>query len=725
MGGIFGGHTTHIEHERLGAFSINNSTYGLTIPVVCGTNRISSNIIDYYNFNAIAHTTTQKTGKGGGSKVETTSYTYEVVVCLGLCEGVVKNIGKVWKNDNIVTLGDLNLTLFTGQIGQSPWAYTQGQGLTDHVLPYSGLAYVAGKVDLGTSASLPQLGFEVTGLLTETGDGVDANPADIVKLILCDKNNGIGLDESSIDAESLENFRTYCKACDLLISPTFTDQTKAVDTLKEIFEATNTIYFWSQNKLKFVPRTDSQIVGEKATYTPDLTPLYDLTAEDFIELDDGALITFERANRSETYNHQEVKFLNRVNEYNEELAEFKIQTDINRRGLKSASQKDYSFICTKERAQYVAQILTQESLLGRTTYKFSLDWSFCLLEPGDIVTLTDKYLGLDKMLVRIESVEEQDDYTINFTAKQITGAATAAKYETNYNYTRPSIDTNTVPSATHEPFIYKMPESQAVGIAVCGSDSNWGGCDVWISLDNLSYEYLGSINAPSRYGQLLTDLPVNGNSVDVELFDKSLQLLSVSEQAAQNNAAPVKIGNEWLSYQTAELIGTGQYRLSNLSRGIYDTALQNHSAGDLFVRYDTANFYYNYTKADEGKTIYLKLPAKNVFGKAVQDLAECSVYQFTVPVSTNTAVETGTREYTAQEEWQSFDFNTPFASVPYLFVINCQTTNGAVYYRNLTATGFEAKVINIKAVQGQEGQEEQESTDIMAATITYTAQGVR
>ena len=97
MGGIFGGHTTHIEHERLGAFSINNSTYGLTVPVVCGTNRISSNIIDYYNFNAIAHTTTQKTGKGGGSKVETTSYTYEVVVCLGLCEGVVKNIGKVWK----------------------------------------------------------------------------------------------------------------------------------------------------------------------------------------------------------------------------------------------------------------------------------------------------------------------------------------------------------------------------------------------------------------------------------------------------------------------------------------------------------------------------------------------------------------------------------------------------------------------------------------------------
>ncbi len=723
MGGIFGGHTTHIEHEKLGAFSINNSTYGLTVPVVCGTNRISVNIIDYYNFKAIAHTTSQKTGKGGGSKVETTSYTYEVVVCLGLCEGEIKSVGKVWKNDNIVTLGDLNLTLFTGQIAQLPWAYTEGQGLTEHILPYSGLAYVAGKIDLGTSASLPQLGFEVTGLLTETGDTVDANPADVVKLILCDKHNGIGLDESYIDTESLENFRTYCKACDLLISPTFSDQTKAVDTLKDIFEATNTIYFWSQNKLKFIPRCDSQIIGEKATYTPDLTPLYDLTADDFIELDDGALITFERANRSETYNHQEVKFLNRANEYNEELAEFKIQTDINRRGLKSSSQKDYSFICTKERAEYVAQILTQESLLGRTTYKFSLDWSFCLLEPGDIVTLTDEYLGLKKMLVRIESVEEQDDYTINFTAKQITGAATAAKYETNYDYTRPSIDTNTEAGDTHAPFIYKMPESQSIGIAVCGdSDTNWGGCDVWISLDNLSYEYLGNINAPSRYGQLLTDLSANANSVDVELFDKSLQLLSISDMAAQNNAAPIKIGNEWLSYQRAELISTGQYRLSNISRGIYGTTPQNHISGDLFVRHDTSNFYYSYTKADEGKKIYLKLPAKNIFGKAVQDLDICSAYQFTVPVSEDISIETGTREYTAESEWQSFYFTTAFSTVPYLFVLNCQTTNGIVYYRNLTATGFEAKVINIKSAETQEGQE---SSDIMAATISYTAQGVR
>ena len=711
MGGIFGGHTTHIEHEKLGAFSINNSTYGLTVPVVCGTNRISSNIIDYYNFKAIPHTSSQKTGKGG-SKVTTTSYTYEVVTCLGLCEGEIKSIGKVWKDDNIVTLADVNLTLFTGKVGQEPWVYTQSfSDLAEHVLPYSGLSYVAGKIDLGESSSLPQLGFEVAGFLTATGDNIDANPADVVKFILTDPNNGIGLDADKIDTESLNNFRKYCAATDLLISPAYTDQQQAVDILKDIFEATNTIHFWSQNKLKFVPRCDSTIVGTKATYSPDLTPLYNLTEEDFIELDDGALITFERANRSETYNHQEVKFLNRENEYNEELAEFKIQTDINRRGLKSASQKDYSFICTKKRAEYVAQILAQESLLGRTIYKFSLDWSYCLLEPGDIVTLTDTYLGLNKMLVRIESVEEQDDYTINFTAKQITGASTGARYET-HSYTRPSLDTNSTPSPSHEPFMYMLPNQLALGIATCGTGNNWGGADIWLSLDNENYEYLASVNNPARYGKLLTNLTSNGSSVDVELFDKALQLLSISDTAAANYAAPILINHEWLSYKTATLIGNGQYRLTNLTRGIYNTIAENHKANDKFVRHDITNFAYPYQKADEGKHFYLKLPAKNIFGQNTQNLANCTAYEVTITPSPSNATESANVNYTASTPWQKFNFTKPFKTVA-VFSATCLTVGGIAYYQNVTVNGFEAKIINISGGA------------IMPATINYKAEGIR
>lgn len=713
MGGIFGGHTTHIEHERLGSFSINNSTYGITVPVICGTNRTSSNIIDYYDFQQIAHTSTQKTGKGGGSKVKTTSYTYNVVVCLGLCEGPIKGVQKVWRDKDVVTLAKLNLTLFHGAVGQQPWAYTAGfSGLQDHVLPYSALAYAAGRYELGESAGLPQLGFEVAGLLTDTGDGIDANPADIAKLILTDKSNGIGLDESCIDTASLNNFRQYCRAADLLFSPTFTDQAKAVDTLKTIFEATNTIYFWSQNKLKFVPRCDSVVSGTRGTYTPDLTPLYDLDENDFIELDDGALITFERANRSETYNHQEVKFLNRANQYNEELAEFKIQTDINRRGLRSASQKDYSFICTKERAEYVAQILAQESLLGRTTYHFSLDWSFCLLEPGDIVTLSDEYLGINKMPVRIETVEEQDDYTIKFTAKQITGAATAARYET-VNYDRPSIDMNIPGGSTREPLIYKLPERQSLGIAVCGMESQWGGCEIWLSFDGETYSYLNSINAPSHYGVLLTDLPVGGDSVNVELYDKSLQILSNSATAAQSGAAPVKIGREWITYQEAELIGTGQYKLSGLSRGVYGTSNDYHSSGDEFVRHDSYNYTYDYAKSDEGKHIYIKLPSQNAFGNAGQDLAECQAYSFVIPSSTSAVLDTHHVDYTGVYEWQVFNFSEPFAGIPEVFYVNCLTEGGIVYYQNLTASGFEAKVIKIS------------DGSVMAASLSYTVQGVR
>ena len=710
MGALLGS-TTYINHEKLGAFSINNSTYGITVPALCGTNRIASNIIDYYDFRT--HEKREESGGKGGNKVVTTTYTYDVVVCLGLCEGPIKAVKQVWRAKDIVELAKLNLTLFNGIPGQEPWEYTKNfPDMQDHVLPYSGLAYLAGRYELGNSASLPQLGFEVAGLLTETGDGIDANPADIAKLILTDESNGIGLDESCIDTASLNNFRQYCRAADLLFSPTFTDQAKAVDTLKTIFEATNTIYFWSQNKLKFVPRCDSVVSGTRGTYTPDLTPLYDLDENDFIELDDGALITFERANRSETYNHQEVKFLNRANQYNEELAEFKIQTDINRRGLRSASQKDYSFICTKERAEYVAQILAQESLLGRTTYHFSLDWSFCLLEPGDIVTLSDEYLGLKKMLVRIETVEEQDDYTIKFTAKQITGSSTAAKYET-ISYERPSITTNESPDRTNAPLIYKLPERQALAIAVCGTGAQWGGCDVWVSLDGEIYTYLASIDSPSRYGRLLTDLSAGGDSVDVALYNADLKLLSLSDTAAQNNAAQVKIDDEWLSYQNAVLIAAGQYRLSGLRRGIFNTVAADHRQGSEFVRHDEYNYVYDYIKSYEGRLIHIILPAKNVFGNATQALEECQAYSFQIPVSTSASLATHTVRYTGESEWQVFSFNESFISVPEVFYVNCLTEGGIVYYQNLTASGFEAKVIKIS------------DGSVMAASLSYTAQGVR
>ena len=57
----------------------------------------------------------------------------------------------------------------------------------------------------------------------------------------------------------------------------------------------------------------------------------------------------------------------------------------------------------------------------RNTYKFQLGWAYCLLEPMDIVLLTDTRLGPAAAPVRVTSVEENGDGALTIEAEEIPG----------------------------------------------------------------------------------------------------------------------------------------------------------------------------------------------------------------------------------------------------------------------------------------------------------------
>jgi hypothetical protein len=63
----------------------------------------------------------------------------------------------------------------------------------------------------------------------------------------------------------------------------------------------------------------------------------------------------------------------------------------------------------------VAQTILQRELYVRAKFTFKLSWEYCLLNPMDIVTITDSNLGLSNYPVRIITIEE-DDTVINITA---------------------------------------------------------------------------------------------------------------------------------------------------------------------------------------------------------------------------------------------------------------------------------------------------------------------
>lgn len=622
MGFLFSrGRNTTNRADMIADFQINTASYGEVVPEILGTTRVSGNIIDYEDFTAHEHKSTTRTGKGGGSKHTEITYTYTVAAAIGLCEGPIKGIGKVWRDKEVYQYPNekIELTLFKGDYGQTPWPYMLSKH-PDKALPYSGLAYMAGVVDLGDRGSLPQYNFEIQGKLLETGDGVDVNPADYIVHVL----QSVGAD---VVIDGIDNFRAYCKAADILIStPPNQKSAKAQQVINDIAEITNSLVFWSTDRLKIVPLADKPI----GDWTPANQIQYDLTADDFIAGSDGQLILYKRKDSSEAYNEATVEFINRANSYEKETVSFEVVADVQRNGLKPASKKTAHYLYTKARAQYYAEQLAMKRLYAKTQYTFRLDWAFCALEVGDLVTLTDKSCQLDHQIVVITSVNEAADGQLELTAEgKPAGTYAPAKYNVHENE-RPFVDYNQEAPSVNDVAIFQTVGDVGGNQIFVGvnAPSGWGGCSVWLSDNDQTYQRIGNISQQARMGRTKYGFAQNGNFCNVTINQGVLK--SGTHIDAERGNTLCWVNGEALSYENVEVHPNNWYTLQGLVRGQYGTSAINHNADERFVRVDEALFRYPYRKEDIGKTIYLKFTSMNLFGSNEQGLDEVQSYQYTI-----------------------------------------------------------------------------------------------
>lgn len=622
MGFLFRGRNTTNRADMISDFMINTASYGEVVPEVLGTTRLSGNIIYYDDFTPHEHKTTTRTGKGGGSKHTEITYTYTVACAIGLCEGPIQGIGKVWRDKEIYDYPNekIELTAYKGDYGQAPWPYVISKH-PEKALPYSGLAYMAGVVDLGERGSLPQYNFEIKGKLLETGDGVDVNPADYIVHVL----KSIGIDDVNIDG--LEHYREYCKAADILIStPPDSRSSKAQTVINDIAEITNSLVFWSTDRLKIVPLADKPI----GTWTPYNQIQYNLNADDLIPASDGQLVVYKRKDSSESYNQATVEFINRANGYEKETVAFEIVADVQKNGLKPASKKSAHYLYTKARAQYYAEQLAMKRLYAKNQYTFRLDWAFCRLEPGDLVTLTDELCGLNKQIVVITSVSEAADGQLEITAEgKPPGTYAPAKYNVHENE-RPFIDYNQAAPSVNDVAIFQTVGDVGGNQIFVGvnAPSNWGGCSVWVSDNGENYRRIGSITQQARMGRTKNAFDKSANVCDVVLNQGVLKTATHIDAERANTLC--WINGEALSYEGVETHQDNWYTLRGLVRGQYGTKAINHGANERFVRVDEALFHYPYRKEDLNKTVYLKFTSLNVFGSNEQGLDEVREYQYKI-----------------------------------------------------------------------------------------------
>ena len=636
-----GGKTSTISNseQRILSLQVQQSSQGLTLPVVYGRARVAGNLIWYGDFTTIeTKTTTRQGGKGGGGvKQEDISYTYEAAVMMALCEGEIKGIGRIWRDkEKFESLSQLRLNLAKGGDEQPTWTHLQQPKHQAQAINYSGTAYIySPNYELTKSAQIYSHNFEVIGKMGYSSSIPDANPSEIIRDMLTNQNYGCGFPVENLGDTSV--YGVYCRAAGIFLSPVYSEQTEAQQNISELLEQTNSAAVFSQGRLKIVPYGDVKLSGNGAAYVPNLTPVYDLTDDDFIVSGAEDPLKVERKTNADAYNQIQVEYLDRANDYNIAVAEVKDQANIEQYGLRPKDAVKMHGICDAKVANHVAQLLLQRALYVRNEYEFKLGWKYCLLEPMDLVTLTDEGLGLNKTPVRIIEIEEDEEGVLTVKAEDFPmGAATATAYPTQPSLGY-SADYNKSPGNAHAPVIFEAPLQLTGGepqiwLATAGGDM-WGGAEVWISTDGDSYTRIGATNKKARFGSLSAPLASGAvfdraNTLNVEI--SAGQMTGGTEQDSRDLLTLCYVDGEFLAYETAELKGVGRYTLGNLTRGAYGSTIDRHNAGSQFVRIDEAMFKYAVPANWVGRTVWVKLVSFNVFGSGVQELAEVPAYSYTI-----------------------------------------------------------------------------------------------
>jgi hypothetical protein len=128
------------------------STYGRFIPIPYGRTKSAGNVIWTSGLREVK-TSESVGGKGGGGGQTVTTYTYYSSWALGLCEGKVRDIHKIWFDSDLVYDSDSGndspipnftdkVTFYYGDEDQEPDPIIQAQKGVDQTPAYRGLCYI-------------------------------------------------------------------------------------------------------------------------------------------------------------------------------------------------------------------------------------------------------------------------------------------------------------------------------------------------------------------------------------------------------------------------------------------------------------------------------------------------------------------------------------------------------------------------------------------------------
>ena len=437
------------------------------------------------------------------------------------------------------------------------------------------------------------------------------------------------------------------------------------------------------------------------SWTPNTTPIYTLGEEDFIvqELSVGTYlgvtpgspalrmgagpitggftddpVHITRSTPADAMNMVQLEVTDRGTSYSTTITEAFDQGSIDLYGIRrDTSVKARAVVDPYFVATIAAQLVLQRQLLYRNTYTFQLGWKYILLEPMDLVQITDSRLGASAITVRITAIEEDDEGLLMVTAEDWFGAPGVVLYppaapiaeveggvaligqggatamplarqgaaseagQPNYGAIPPTVNPPVFVGPTAQLLAAQGQTSPYLIIGLSGGpgaySSIWGGANIYASLDGSTFSEIGSFNGVSTTGIVTADCPPTGDLLAVNLteLDGALTSVSAANAAAAATLCVVVTPSgllEFLSFTTAMLTAPNQYSLSGLYRGLYGTNAIDLPSGSQFLYLAGPIFTTVLPSQYVGQAVYFEFQSVSIT-RATEPLGSIAVYQYT------------------------------------------------------------------------------------------------
>ena len=559
--------TVKSEGPRLGDLTVQTSSYGQPIPRIWGAeNRVSGNII--WSTGLVETKTTKKQGgKGGGTKTESTTYSYRVDVAIGLCRGPIANVRRIWadgklfRDENGVQKQAQALRIYTGTDTQNPDPTIQAAEGAANTPAYRDLAYVVMErlelADFGNR--IPNFTFEI-----------EAQSSATVATVIEELASEAGvpyLDSARADYLDLRGY-TVARAA----------------TIRGLLEPLRSAFFFDM----------SEIEGELQFFPVDATPVARTPTSDLGAHSFGT----DRPAPYETKRISDVELPRQVTvQHMDPARDYQVNSQRSRRSTVNSNSDlsvDLPIVLEASEGKAIAEQMVSMARLRRNDVITSLPIDYLHVEPGNkiVAELAD---GKDRVL-RVVRKENRLPRSI-YLECETDGAAVLSKSATAAAAPVPSQEVHlpgvTVAHLMDLPILRDGDESSSIYVVANGASQGWRGAVLYRSLDGgTNYDSLTDLTDGAVIGTIAEALGAasaeywdRANTIIVELLSSADTLESVSELQLLNGANGCLIGDEIVQFQTATLVAPGTYELSGLLRGRKGTEdkIAGHTSGERFV----------------------------------------------------------------------------------------------------------------------------------------------